>query len=142
VINIEFEHSPSHRPTHLIARKKFVDELDTGGVSQKRSMTAQCLGEQRPRHAGMMQRSGMELDELDIGHRNTGSQGHRDTITGGFDRIRGDGEELTRTTSGEQHMAGPNHSRDTRAISSPNSDTPTLLHHEVERELVLVDGRR
>ena len=142
MIDIEFEHAPGHRPTHLITREQFIDKLDTGGVTQQRAMAAQRLGEQRPGHAGMMQRRGMELDELDIGHRNTGPQSHGHAVASGLDRVGRDGEELASSTSGEQHMTGPNHSRDARAIGRPHAHAAPCLNDEVERELVLVDGRR
>ena len=67
-----------------VGQRMLVDhERDAVFVAQHRAVAAQRLGEQRPRHARMVQRGGVELHELDVGHRDAGAQRHPDAVAGG-----------------------------------------------------------
>ena len=87
---------------------------------------------------GMVQRGRVELDELDVGHRRAGPQGHGDAVAGALDRVGGDGEQLPGAARGEQHVGGPHDLH--RALAVPGADpgAATVLDDQVEGERVLV----
>ena len=51
---------------------------DAALVAQDRALTAQRLGEERPRHRRVVQRGRVELHELEVGDRDAGTHGHGD----------------------------------------------------------------
>ena len=68
---------------------------------------AQRLGQQGPGHGRVVQRRRVELEELDVGHRHPGPQGHGDAVAGGLERVGRDRVELARAAGGQHHLAGP-----------------------------------
>ena len=72
MVDVLFEHARGHRSGDRVPRQQLVDEPFAFGVAQQRTVTAERLREQRPRHRRMVQRRRMELDELDVGDRDTG----------------------------------------------------------------------
>ena len=107
VVDAELEHPPGLGPGHDVARLQLVDEALAVGVAQQGAVAAERLGQQRPRHGVVVQRGGVELDELDVGHRHAGPQRHGDAVAGGLERVGGDGEQLAGAAGGDQHVGGP-----------------------------------
>ena len=70
-------------------------------------MAPQRLGQQRPGHGRVVQGRRVELDELDVGHRHAGPQGHGHPVAGGLGRVGGHGEELAGAPGGQHHVARP-----------------------------------
>ena len=70
-------------------------------------MAPQRLGQQRPGPGRVVQRRRVELDELEVGHRDAGPQGHGDAVAGGLGRVGGDREQLAGAAGGQQDVAGP-----------------------------------
>ena len=60
-------HLGGHRAAHDVARRELVDEPLARGVAQQRPVAPERLGEQRPRHRGVVQGGRVELHELDVG---------------------------------------------------------------------------
>ena len=87
---------------HDVTGQQLIDEPLATGAAQQGTMTAQRFSEQRTWHSIDGKRSRVKLNELDIGHRHPGAQRHGDSVTGGFGRVRGDGEQLTCTAGGQQ----------------------------------------
>ena len=54
-------------------------------VAQQRAVAPQRLGQQRPGHGRVVQRGGVELHELDVGHGDAGPQRHGDAVAGGLE---------------------------------------------------------
>jgi hypothetical protein len=92
---------------HHVARLQLVDEALTGGVAQQGAVPAQRFGEERSGHGVDGEGGGVELGELDVGHRHPRAQRHGDAVAGGLDRIGGDGVELAGAAGGHQHVGGP-----------------------------------
>ena len=135
-------HPLGHGPAHHVAGGQLVDEPLAVGVAEQRPVAAQRLGQQRPGHGRMVQRGRMELEELDVGHRHAGPQGHGDAVAGGLGRVGGHGEELAGAAGGQHDVAGPHLDRPARrgrGPRTPRQRPPSTS--EVEGEPLLEDGR-
>ena len=75
-------------------------------VAQQRAVAAQRLGQQRPRHGRVVERGGVELHELDVGHGHAGAQRHGHAVAGRLGRVGGDGEQLPVAAGGHEHVGG------------------------------------
>jgi hypothetical protein len=81
-------------------------EGHTGLVAQAGALSPQGFRQQRPGHHRVVQRGGVELDELDVGHGGAGGKGHGDAVAGGQRRVGGDREQLTGAAAGQHHGVG------------------------------------
>lgn len=85
------------------------------------------LGDQEVARCG--QRGGVELVELQIRDRGTGSQSQRDAVTGGHLRVGGVPVELSGATGGQDHRVGV----DRPPVQQPYAGGPAVgadhLHH-------------
>ena len=106
-------------------------------VSQNCAVAAKSLGQQRPRHARVVQRGRVELHELHVRDRHAGTHRHPDPVTGRNGRVRRHREELSGTTSGEDRVTSPDLHRPTGGVQCSDSHAPTVLHHEVDTEAAL-----
>ena len=120
-----------------------------GGVEQDGPFATHGLG-----HEGLLapcvgatpHHSGMELDELEIGHAEACSQCHRQPVTGDRRRVRGGGEHLPVAAGRDHHRPGGHDAdRDERSgvvgLSDAHADRLRLAiggraHHQIERECV------
>ncbi len=102
-------------------------ERDAGVVEQHRALAAHRLGDQRllplrerpePHHRGV------ELHELEVGHRGTCAQRERDAVAGGDVGVGGLAEDLAEAARGEDHGRGE-HRADAVALARA---------HHVQRE--------
>ncbi len=71
-----FRHRGRHGPAELVPGDQLVDEALTAGVAHHRAVAPEGFGEQGPGRRGVVQGGGVELHELDVGHRHPGPQGH------------------------------------------------------------------
>ena len=69
VVGVVLEQLGGDGPGHDVARLQLVDEALAATVADQRAVTAERLGEQRPRHLRAEQRGRVELHELDVGAR-------------------------------------------------------------------------
>jgi hypothetical protein len=102
-------------------------------------MAAQRLRQQRSGHGRVVQRGGVELHELDVGHGHAGAQRHRQPIAGCFRRIRRHREQLAGATGGHQRVGGPDLAR-----WREDAAAPAVFDDEVDGLGLLVQrgGRR
>ena len=77
-------------------------------IAEIGAFAAQGLGEQKARHAGHVERGGMELDELEVGDFGAGAVGGRDAVAGGDVGIGGLEEDAAEAAGGEQDGARVN----------------------------------
>ncbi len=87
--------------------RQLVDEALTPGVAQQGTVAPQGLRQQRPRHRRVVQGGGVELHELDVGHRGAGPQGHGHAVARALDRVGRHREQLPGAAGGQQHVVGP-----------------------------------
>ena len=111
-------------------------------VAQDRTLAAQRLGDQRPRHQGGVERGGVELDELEISARDAGLQRERDAVTRRERRIGRHGKALTGAPRRE-HDVGRAHELD--LVVGPQGEhslAPAPLDQQFDREPALahLDG--
>ena len=105
-------HPFGHGPADHVPRGQLVDEALALGVAEEGAVPPQGLGEQGAGHGRVMQGGGVELHELDVGHRHTGPQGHGQAVGGGLGRVGGHREELARPAGGQHGVGGPDLDRD------------------------------
>ncbi len=108
-------------------------------------MAAQRFGEQRAGHGGVVQRGRVELDELHVGRRHAGAQGHRHAVAGGLGGVGRDREELAGAAGGQHDMVRPHLDRAAdRAAPArrprPHAHAAAALDQQVEREPALQHG--
>ena len=91
-----------------------------------------------------MQRGRVELDELDVGARHAGPQGHGEAVPRRLERVGGRGEELTRAAGRQQHVVRADLVDRTVVGQRDHAHARAVLHEEVEREPALParHGRR
>src|SRR3954452_1321231 len=110
VVEIALDAATADRLGHDVAGREIGErvlvahERDAVFVAQDRALAPQGLREQRARHRRMVQRSGMELHELEVGDRRPGAHGHGDAVARGERGVRGDGEALARATGRDEHV--------------------------------------
>ena len=75
-------------------------------VAQEGAVAAQRLGEQRTGHHRVVERGGVELLELDVGHGDAGADRHGHAVAGGLLGVGGDGEQLPVPAGGHEHVGG------------------------------------
>jgi len=109
-------------------------------VSTLWGAAAQRLGQQRPRHGRVMQRRGMELDELGVSDRHPGAQRHRNAVPRGFGGIGGDRVQLARAAGRNEHVRSSHLGPRARLVEGDDAPARALLDEEVEREPAFVDG--
>ena len=105
---------------HDVARLQLVDEALAVRVAQQGAVAPQRLGEERPGHGLEGERGRVELDELEVGHRDAGAQGHGDAVAGGLEGVGGDGEQLAGAAGGDEDVGGPDVAH--RAVAEPGGD--------------------
>ena len=108
-------------------------------VAQDRAFAAQRFREQGARHRRMVQRRGVELHELEIGDRDTGSERHRDAVAGGQRRVRGDREALPRAPGRDDGVRGAQDALGTVGVDDDDAGRAAVLDEEVGGEPTLVD---
>ncbi len=82
----------------------------------------------------------MELHELDVGHRNTGPEGHGHAVGRGLDRVGGDGEQLAGAAGGQHGVGGPHLDHPAVGVEGAHPAAPAAFHQEVESEPLLQHG--
>ncbi len=143
MLDAPVEEPPGDRPRHDISRREIGErmfaghERDTVLVAQDRALTPQRLGEQRPRHHRMVERGRMELHELEIGDRGTGTHRHRDPVAGRQGRVRRHREHLTGSTRCEHRVSGTRFERLTVVIERDHPDAPSTLDQKIGSEAPL-----
>jgi hypothetical protein len=95
----------------------------------------------RPGHRRVVQGGGMELHELEVGHRRPRSQRHGDAVAGGLWRVGGDRVELAGSAGGDSTCAART-SCAAVARRRRRRHGSAALDDQVDREGVLVQGRR
>ena len=100
-------HPFGHGPADHVPRGQLVDEPLAVGVAQEGPVAPQGLGQQRAGHGRMVEGGGVELHELDVGHRHPGPQGHGQPVGGGLGRVGGHREQLAGPAGGEHGVGGP-----------------------------------
>ena len=105
VVDVLLDHRGGHGPRDLVPGQQLVDE-PVAAVPEQRAVTPEGLGEQGPRHLGVVEGGGVELDELDVGQHGPGPQGHGDAVAGGLGRVGGHREHLAGPARGQQGVAG------------------------------------
>ena len=133
-------HALVHRARHDVAGREVGERMQPGherralDVAQDRTFAAQRLGQQRARHQRGVQRRGVELDELEVGARDTGLQRERHAVTRRQRRIGGDRETLTRATRCE-HDVGRAHELDLVVRAQREHAGATIaLDEQLDRE--------
>ena len=122
----------------LIAGQELVDEPLTVDVADDGAVSPQRLGQQRSRHGRMVQRGGVELHELHVGHGDAGGQRHGEPVPGRLGGVGRDGEELAGATRREQHVGG----RDLHRSLHDHAAAAAVADHESVEEARLVHDRR
>ncbi len=128
------EHLRSDGAGDDVAGLELVDEAAATDVADQRAVPAQGFGEQRARHRRRVQRGGVELHELDVGHRHAGTQRHGDAVAGDLDGVGGDREELARAPGGEEHVAGGHLDDLARGSQRTHAGAAPVSDDQVERE--------
>ena len=105
-------------------------------------MTPQGFGQQRPWHRRVCQRSRMELEELEIGHRCPRAQRHRNPVAGGDRRVRRHREQLAGPAGRQDHVSSTHHQRTAGLVGHLDADAAPAVEDEVVRERPLVDHHR
>ena len=100
-------HALGHGPAHHVPGGQFVDEALPVGVAEQGPVPAQRLGQQGPGHRRVVERGGVELHELHVGHGHAGPQGHGQAVGGGLGRVGGHREQLAGPAGGQHRVGGP-----------------------------------
>ena len=134
VIDALGQHALGHGAGHDVAPRQLVDEALVTSVAQQRAVAPERFRQQRPRHLRMVQGRGVELHELDVGHRQSRPQRHGHTVAGGLRRVRGHREELTGAAAG-QHRVGSHHLLDgATGIDGDDAAATSAVHQQIDRE--------
>ena len=133
------------RARHDIARREIGQRVDAGherepvGVTQHRALAAQRLRKERTRHRRMVQRSRVELDELEVRARDARLQRQRDAVTGRQRRVGRDGEALA-DAAGREHHVDRAHELDLAVGSErEHAGAPTVFDEQLDREPALAN---
>ena len=142
VIDALLGHAGGHGPAHHVTRRQLVHETLAVAVAQERAVPAQRLGEQGAGHGRVVQRGGVELDELHVGRRDAGPQRHRHAVAGRFGRVGGDREELAGTAGGQHDMVGLHRHRAVAAAGreGQHAGAAAPFDQQVEGEPALEHG--
>ena len=82
----------------------------------------------------------MELHELHIGHRDTGTQRHGHAVARGFGRVRGEREQLAGAARSQKHVARAQYAS-TGSLTNREAYAAMAIDHQVTREHMLVHDR-
>ncbi len=81
-----------------------------------------------------MQRGGVELDELDVGHGRSGPQGHGHAVAGGLQRVGRDRVQLSGAAGGDQDVAGADLDAPAVLLERHHPDAAAALDEQIEGE--------
>ena len=108
-------HPPADRRRHHVARGEVLLRVHAehdplaGAVVEDRPLAADGLADERLLADGVgagPHHGGVELDELDVAHRQPGAQGERHAVAGDGRRVRRRGEDLAVAAGGQHDGAG------------------------------------
>ena len=100
-------------------------------------MASKRLGQQWTRHRRVVQRRGVELEELEVGHGDPGAQRHGDAVAGGLGWVGRHGEELARAARGQHHLGSSNLLEHAVGVEGRDAHAPATLDDEVNGEPLL-----
>jgi hypothetical protein len=142
VLGALLEHPLRHGPAHPVPRQQLVHEAFAPGVPQQRAVAPQRLREEGPGHGRVVQGGGVELHELDVGHRHAGPHRHGHAVARGLGGVGGDGVERARPARGQQHRAGPHLGPIPRRRERHHAPAAPALHQQLEGEPSFEHRRR
>ena len=110
-------------------------------VEQVGSLTAQRLGDQEAGRGVVVERRGVELDELEVGDLGARAPRRRQTVAGRDERIGGDAEDLSGAARGENDRVGPKDLAHARLGVQHQRSHATLPGREQVDEEALLEHR-
>ena len=125
VVETPLDQAAGDGPGHDVAGREVGQGVVTGHeghalvVAQQRALAPQRLRQQRARHGRVVQRGGVELHELDVGHRGPGGQRHGHAVAGRQGGIRRHGVQLSGAAAGEDDVPRPDEDRGRRPAAPP-----------------------
>jgi hypothetical protein len=120
VLETALDEAPGDGPGHDIPRGEIGQRMVRGHegdallVAQNGALPPERLRQQRPGHGRVVERRGVELHELEVGHRRPGRQRHGDPVPGRQGRVGGHREQLSRPAAGQHDVPGPDQHRPAR----------------------------
>ena len=112
-------------------------ESDAGLVDEHRSLPSERLGQQEARRAPDVQRGGVELHELQVGHARAGAVRDGNAVARGDRRVGGLPEELTRAAGGQERRGRRDHAVPTLLVQVARPRATAVHHDGIDRQRVL-----
>ena len=112
-------------------------EPGAGLVDEHRALPSERLGQQEARRAPDVQRGGVELHELQVGHARAGAVGDGNAVARGDRRVGGLPEELTRPAGGQERRGGRNDAVPPLFVQVARPRATTVHHDGIDRQRML-----